>query len=82
MTAPNNKPLQKHILQRFKDYNRRHHGWNNLHLVLGNLNVHDGHVAFCKQQCKQNMDFEGNELCIHLAGLSKSQRIKLARSIV
>lgn len=81
MSAPNNKPLSKEWLQRFKDYNRRNHGWKSLHLVLGNLNVHDGHVAFCKMMAKQGMDWEGHELCIVLEGLSKSQRIKLARSI-
>lgn len=81
MTAPTRKPLDAVVLDRFKAYNRLHYGWKNLHLVLGNLNVKDGHVLFCKNQCKESMDFEGHELCIHLLALSKTQRLKLARSI-
>ena len=78
MSAPTNQPLEIAQLELFKAYNRRNGEWGNLHIVLADRNVKDGHVAFCREQCLKNNDAEGLVLCDILATMSKSQRIKLS----
>lgn len=76
MTAPNNKPLSQEDKARFAAYKG-----TSLHLVLNNNNVKDGHVEHCIQTAARHGDQEGYELGLILRGMSKSQRLKLARSL-
>lgn len=78
MSAPTNQPLDVEQLNLFKAYKRKHSEWGNLHIVLADRNIKDGHVASCRAQCVQQNDAEGLVLCNILATMSKSQRIKLS----
>ena len=82
MTAPTHKPVSQAIVDRFAAYHSKWSGWGNLQLVLGNLNVKDKDVEACKEQATVNQDKEGAELASLLMGMSKSQRIKMSRTIV
>lgn len=82
MTAPKNQPLDKVTLDRFKAYLRANPSWGNLHIVLDDKNVKDGHVQFCRQQAVKAKDTEGVELADILLTQSKSQRLKLAGRFV
>ena len=53
----------------------------NLHIVLDDCNVKDGHVIFCKEQCIQRGDSDGLALCELLLRMSRTQRLKIAREI-
>lgn len=79
MTAPTNQPLSKENLDKFKQYKRTHAEWKNLHIVMEDKNIKDSHVQFCIDQCVKKSDTDGLELANILMGLSKSQRIKLAK---
>jgi hypothetical protein len=81
VTAPTHKPVSQAVVDRFKAYHAQWKGWGNLQLVLGNLNVKDKHVEACKEQATVNQDNEGAGLAAMLMYMSKSQRIKLARSV-
>lgn len=78
MTAPTNQPLEREQIELFRVYAKRNPEWGNLHIVLADKNVKDGHVAFCREQCVKNNDAEGLVLCDILLTQSKSQRLKLA----
>lgn len=83
MTAPNNQPLSREDKDRFKAYyHKANNGWGPLNLVLkSSANVKDSHVAFCRQSAVEACDNEAVELADILAGMSKSQRIKLGQQI-
>lgn len=82
MTAPINKPITKEQLDRFKAYKKKNCGWGHLHLVLGNLNIQDKHVEFCGEMAAKNSDEEGCYLASLLKTMSKSQRIKLSKTVL
>jgi hypothetical protein len=50
----------------------------NLHLVLENKNVSNGHVIHCLTTAIDNDDQDGEILARKLLGMSKTQRLKLA----
>lgn len=79
MTAPNNKPITQEQLDNFIRYKNHNKGWGNLHTVLANQNVKDSDVEFCMNQADKVGDHQGYALCKILMGMSKSQRLKLAR---
>ena len=80
MTAPNNKPLTVEDSHRFADYYKANKGWSNLHIVLDDKNVKDKHVAACMEFAAGEGDNEGYYLAELLLGMSKSQRMKLAKT--
>lgn len=82
MTAPNNKPLSKENLDRFKAYRTLHQGWGNLNLVLGDQKIKNQDVTACRLRCEERNDQEGALLADVLMGLSKSQRIKLSTQVM
>lgn len=81
MTAPNNQPLSKENLDKFKAYKRSQGAWGNLHIVMDDKNIKNNHVQWCLEQCKKKGDAAGLELAEILVGLSKSQRIKLINQL-
>lgn len=83
MSAPNNQPISREDKDRFKAYYQSgERGWGPLSLVLkSSLNVKDGHVVACRQAAVEACDDEAIELADILAGLSKSQRIKLGQQL-
>lgn len=51
----------------------------NLHIVLGDGNVSDADVEFCRLAAKEAGDTEGEILACILAFMSKTQRKKISR---
>lgn len=81
MTAPNNQPLSKENLDKFKVYVRSNGGAGVFSIVLEDKNVQDKHVQFCKELAEKSKNAEAVELADIMLGLSKSQRIKLANTL-
>lgn len=79
MTAPNNQPLSKEDYQRFRSYVKQNP--RTFHIVLEDYNVKNNHVEFCKGLAEKADDAEGIALADILLGLSKSQRLKLAKKL-
>jgi len=53
----------------------------NLHICLDDYNVGDSSVEFCLDQAEEVNDEQGIELAQLLLKMSKTQRLKLAKSI-
>jgi len=49
-----------------------------LHIVLGDGNVDDSSVGFCKQYAAERNDLDGVELANVLLQMSKTQRLKIS----
>ena len=49
----------------------------NLHIVLDEGNVCDGHIEYCLERCREKGDADGVALAETLLRMSKTQRLKL-----
>jgi hypothetical protein len=58
-------------------YQAGHVCGGNLHIVLDDGNVEDGHVLFCKKAAHEAGDAVGEQLADLLLQLSKTQRMKI-----
>lgn len=81
MTAPINKPVSQEVLDKFRAYKNLTGSWRDLKHVLEYQNVKESDIAICMQECIKGKDRAGVVLCGHLMEMSKSQRIKIARTI-
>ena len=69
------------VRERFATYLQSHPAWGSLHVVLDDGNVADHFVQSCLDLAARNNDTEGVELAGILLVMSKTQRLKLGRSI-
>lgn len=72
--------LSPEVFSRFKEYQKAHPAWGNLHIVLDDCNFTDDSVKFCLNKTKEENDTEGEILCEYLLLMSKTQRRKLAKN--
>lgn len=82
MTAPFNKPISTDDLERFKAYKLANPTWGIFHVVLEDKNVENKHVDTAAQKAYIAKDREAHHLANVLRGMSKSQRLKLARQVL
>ena len=82
MTAPNNKPITQEQLDRFQAYKAENATWGNLHHVLADKNVGDKHVLQSMEFSARLGNKEGYELGDLLLTMSKSQRHKIAKTVM
>lgn len=82
MTAPKNAPVSQADLERFQAYYDVNPAWGNLHIVLDDENIKDDHIEYCIKRCVDHGDEAGYYLGNLLLKMSKSQRLKISRSIV
>jgi len=78
MTAPNNKPVPKELMDRFRAYHDKNSTWGSVHIVLDDGNIRDHHCQSCVDYAKETGDAEGQFLAEQLLKMSKSQRYKVA----
>lgn len=69
------------VADRFRAYHAREPVWGALHSVLDDQNVNDASVLYCIEEANRRGDTEGAELGAILLTLSKTQRIKLGRTL-
>lgn len=82
MTAPKNAPVSQADLERFRAYYDVNPTWGNLHIVLDDENIQEDHIKYCIKRCVDHGDEAGYYLGNLLLKMSKSQRLKISRSIV
>lgn len=75
------KPTILEVLDKFVAYYRRHPAWGSLHVVLGDGNIDDGSVEFCRTWAAEHDDQDGVELCDLLMRMSKTQRGKIGNTV-
>lgn len=76
-----NRPSIPDVRARFAAYLQTHPAWGSLHVVLDDGNIEDCFVRYCLDRAVEMNDAEGIELAIILLTMSKTQRLKLGRSI-
>lgn len=81
MTAPNNKPIPQELKDDFINYYQFHGNWGNLSNVLTKENVSTESIDQCIKRCEMMMDGVGFKLAGSMKSMSKSQLIKLGRSM-
>jgi hypothetical protein len=52
-----------------------------LHIVLDEGNVHTADVMYCLEKCYEKKDFDGLAIACLLLKMTKTQRLKVGRSI-
>lgn len=75
------KPTIPEVRERFEAYFQKHPTWGSLHVVLDDGNVEDHFVLHARELADVAGDTEGFELADILLAMSKTQRLKLGRSI-
>jgi hypothetical protein len=73
------KPTIPEVLPMVRAYYAKEGNGNggSLHIVLGDGNTQNSHVAFCLEQAEANEDEEGASLARLLLQMSRTQRRKL-----
>ena len=74
------KPTIPEVRDRFVAYYRKHPTWGVLHIILEDFNVSDSDVRWCIEHAKEIGDRDGAELGSILLQMSKTQRMKMART--
>ena len=71
------------VLERFQNYytNNKIGEWGSLHIVLADDNVDDNSVDWCLKHAIKINDTEGAELSQILLKMSKSQRLKISKTV-
>lgn len=75
------RPSIPDVKERFAAYLQTHPAWGSLHVVLDDGNVETHFVYSCLERAIETDDLEGYELAKILMTMSKTQRLKLGRSI-
>ena len=69
------------VFPRFHAYRRTHDQWGPLYLVLQRQRFDDECVEHCRQLAEAAGDTEGVELCGILAGMNRTQRMKISKAV-
>lgn len=84
MTAPKAiLHVTEHVIQQFQDYYDKpgNGAGGSLHIVFDDYNVDDDSVRFCITHAIEKNDQNGVKLARLLLQMSKSQRLKIGRSV-
>lgn len=76
-------PTIPEVIDDFRAYHGKpeNGSWGSLHIVMADENVSEGDVRFCLEQAERAGDDDGVRLARVLLSLSRSQRMRLARTL-